>query len=83
MAFSFYNDQLFRLVIDYDRTRTEGTTDADMIEAISVAYGPRLTTAARTMVVSSIVNESGTRVASWGDAEYSVVLYRASYASGQ
>ena len=24
IAFSFYNDQLFRLVVDYDRNRTEG-----------------------------------------------------------
>ena len=31
MVFSFYDDQLFRLVIDYDRERTEGMTDADMI----------------------------------------------------
>src|SRR2546425_1098165 len=35
IVFSFYNDQLFRLVIDYDRDRTEGMTDADMIEAIA------------------------------------------------
>ena len=39
IVFSFYDDQLFRLVIDYDRDRTEGMTDADMIEAISSAYG--------------------------------------------
>ena len=83
IIFSFYNDQLFRLVIDYDRQRTDGMTDGDMIQAISVAYGqqrtakPRTTTAA----VSPIETESGTPVAWWGDSDYSVVLYRAAYAS--
>jgi hypothetical protein len=83
IAFSFYNDQLFRLVIDYDRNRTEGMTDADMIEAISSAYGPMSTVPQKgRLATSHVADESGTRVARWGDAEYSVVLYRSSYASG-
>src|SRR5580765_7022992 len=39
IVFGFYNDQLFRLVVDYDRQRTEGMTDADMIYALSETYG--------------------------------------------
>jgi len=39
VMFSFYNDQLFRMVIDYDRQRTEGLTDADLIDSISTRYG--------------------------------------------
>src|SRR5579864_5268248 len=39
VLFSFYNDQLFRVVVDYGHERTEGMTDADMIEAISTMYG--------------------------------------------
>jgi hypothetical protein len=83
IVFSFYNDQLFKLVIIYDRQRTDGMTDADMIEAISTAYGPALRPAAKKArtVVSQLEEESGTPVARWGDAEYSVVLYRSSYAS--
>ena len=83
IAFSFYNDQLFRLVIDYDRGRTEGMTDADMIDGISRMYGP----AAKTPVKASraplaaLVLESGTRVAAWGDGEYSAVLYRSDFLS--
>jgi hypothetical protein len=34
MTFSFYNDQLFKIVIDYDRDRNEGLKDADMIDAL-------------------------------------------------
>jgi hypothetical protein len=35
IVFSFCNDQLFRVAIDYGHDRTEGMTDADMVEAIS------------------------------------------------
>ncbi len=40
VAFSFYNDQLSKMVVDYDTDRTAGMTDADMIDAISTTYGP-------------------------------------------
>ena len=33
-------------------------------------------------VASQVEEESGTPVARWGNADYSVVLYRSSYASG-
>jgi len=83
IVFSFYNDQLFRLVIDYDRNRTEGMTDADLIEAISSAYGSPSKLPQKSGVQGSqLAQESGTRLARWGAAEYSVVLYRSSYASG-
>ena len=36
----------------------------------------------RRVATLQVVEESGTRVARWGDADYSVVLYRSSYASG-
>ena len=84
IAFSFYDDQLFRLVIDYDRDRTEGMTDADMVEAISAMYGTPLkpTSKASRPPLSRADEESGVRVAEWGSAEYAAVLYRSSYASG-
>ena len=83
IVFSFYNDQLFRLVIDYDRDRTEGMTDADMMDAISSTYGSTSKPVLRSRVTSShVAEESGTRVARWGDADYSAVLYRASYGAG-
>jgi hypothetical protein len=77
MAFSFYNDQLFRIVVDYGYDRTEGMTDADVIEGISAVYGTpvkRPPVAARA--ATRIEIESGSPVARWGDAGHSVVLYR-------
>ena len=85
IAFSFYNDQLFRLVIDYDRGRTEGMTDADMVEGISTMYGATVKAPLKTTShapLTAIDEEPGTRVAGWGNAEYAAVLYRMSYASG-
>jgi len=84
IAFSFIDDHLFRLVVDYDRQRTEGMTDADMIEAISTVYGPTSKPATRKtgIAASPIEQESGQLVAWWGDAEYSALLYRSSYAPG-
>ena len=83
IVFSFYDDQLSRMIVDYDRDRTAGLTEADMIAAISTAYGPPLPTTKRTQtVVTQIDDESGPPVARWGDADYAVVLYRSSYPSG-
>src|SRR5688572_15402008 len=39
VALTFYNDQLFRITITYDRSRTDGMTNADVIEAVSGTYG--------------------------------------------
>jgi len=77
LRFSFYNDQLFRVVVDYGYQKTEGMTDADMIEAITSVYGtPIKRSTAPARVATRVESESGSPVARWGDAAYSVVLYR-------
>jgi len=83
IVFSFYNDQLFRLVINYDRQRTSGMTDADMIAAISTEYGPPLNIAVKqtATIASQLEAEFGAQVARWGDADYSIALHRLSYLS--
>src|ERR1051326_5106201 len=50
---SFYNSQLFRIVANYDRYRTEGMTDEDMIDAISATYGAAAKPAAEILFPSS------------------------------
>jgi hypothetical protein len=39
MVFSFYNDELYRIAIEYDKTRTAGLTNADMVAALTAVYG--------------------------------------------
>ncbi len=39
VRFSFYNGELFRMVVNNDQYKTEGLTDEDMVEAMSATYG--------------------------------------------
>jgi hypothetical protein len=80
IVFSFYNDRLFRLAVDYDKERTEGMTAADMVAALSATYGAPLKRTGRVppRVVSRLEAESGAVLARWGDAEQLVALYRSS-----
>lgn len=39
LMFSFYHDQLFRIVVDYAPTRTEGLRAADIVAAVAKVYG--------------------------------------------
>ena len=79
ILFSFYNDQLFRIVVDYGHDRTDGMTRADIIEAITAVYGPSVPKMLRAPVrVSQLESESGSPVARWGDSQHAVVLYETS-----
>src|SRR6187399_1968185 len=78
MMFRFYDDQLFAVIVDYDRQRTAGLTDADMIEAVSVEYGPARLPAAATRAQTAPAGADAT-LATWGDAQWSVTLVRAGY----
>src|SRR5512147_2620555 len=81
IVFSFYNDELFRIVVNYNREGTEGLTDRDMIESISAKYGVATRPPAKTVTFSSsqIYNENEKVVACWEDAQYSFNLFRSSY----
>jgi hypothetical protein len=80
VLFSFYNDQLFRIVVDYGHERTEGMTGADMIEAVSSVYGTPLLRTSRPAggAASVLETESGPPLARWGDADHGVGLYQTS-----
>ena len=39
VEFTFYNDALYQVVVKYDRDRTEGLTNADMVASLSATYG--------------------------------------------
>ena len=80
IAFTFYNDALYQVVVNYDRGRTEGLTNSDIVESLSTAYGVPTLAAARTRTSppaeafpDSIV------VARWENAESSLTLIRGSY----
>lgn len=86
VLFSFYNGQLFRMVVTYDRDKTEGLTATDLIDAISATYGPA--TLAPQSTVPQLASSSrslgyeDTILAQWEDAENSIHLFESPYASG-
>jgi hypothetical protein len=81
VIFTFYNDQLFKIVIDYDRQRTEGLTDADLIDSITTRYGvPVLqATSLQTNAPRYASPDGEVVVARWSDADTSLTLVRGTY----
>jgi len=79
----FYNGELYRIVVNYDQQRTEGLTNADLIEGISSKYGTPTTPV--EMITSSsssqVYDDRQNVIARWEDAQYSYNLYRSSYGS--
>ncbi len=69
----FYNGELFRIVVTYDRYKVEGMTASDMIQAISATYGIATRPAAQ-IPYHSIYGEVAEVVARWEDNEYSYNL---------
>lgn len=80
ITFSFYNDQLFRIIVDYRTEGTEGMTAPDLIEGVSAVYGTPIsqTVRNRNRAMSRAEVESGSPIARWGDTDHTVVLYRTS-----
>jgi hypothetical protein len=83
ILFSFYNGELFRIVVNYDWDKTEGLTVEDMVESISAAYGhamlPMLP-ATPILALSKVHTDSDRIMAHWEDAQSSVELFQPAYA---
>jgi hypothetical protein len=70
ITFTFYNDQLSRMVVVYDSRQTAGMTNGDMVAALTTMYGPPATTRR-----SSEDPEFGLSVARWHTSSAAVALY--------
>ena len=81
ILFSFYNGELYRIVVNYDREETEGLTAGDMITAISARYGTATKPTGTEIAFSStqVYDDSEPVMARWEDAQYSFNLYRSTY----
>ena len=76
---SFYNSQLFRMVVDYDNQKTEGLSVHDVIEAVSARYGTATRPVPEAFLPSASFSEGVSVVAHWEDADYSLNLVQSSY----
>jgi hypothetical protein len=80
ISFTFYNDALYQVIVNYDRDRTEGLTNSDIVESLSTAYGVPTPSSGRTRpsppaeaFPDSLV------VARWENPESLITLVRGSY----
>ena len=80
IAFTFYNDALYQVVVNYDRARTEGLTDKDILDALTATYGAPASPTAKTRTTPPADAFSDSIVlARWETAESLVTLVRGSY----
>jgi len=81
IVFSFYENQLSRIAVDYERSRTRGMTDRDLVDALSAVYGaPSSSTLASTGDAATGNDNVAARVvARWNGAGYAIVLSRWAY----
>src|SRR6266436_9707603 len=83
ILFSFYNAELYKIFVTYDRTSTEGLTAEDMVKSISAKYGSATSVKPE---VDSATNErydmKQKPVATWEDSQYSFNLVRSSSSGG-
>ncbi|MGH9632883.1 MAG: hypothetical protein ACRD7E_31650 [Bryobacteraceae bacterium] len=71
----FFNGELSRIVITYDRYKVEGMSAEDMIEAISLTYGAATRPGAE-IAYRSNYGEVAPVIARWESSEYSYDLVR-------
>jgi hypothetical protein len=83
IVFTFYGNHLFLIAVDYDRNRTEGLTNADLIDALATRYGaPVLASRAPWLLGPATDPDAETVVARWADDGTSLTLVRTTYPTG-
>jgi hypothetical protein len=78
VGFSFYDGQLFRITVDYDRYEIDGLTTDDLVDAISATYGGATKPAVLVTSVPSYGDHEEI-LAQWQDSQYRFELIRFSY----
>jgi len=52
-VFTFFNGALYQIVVKYDRDRTDGLTNADLIESLTTVYGQPVPRSPRNAAVAA------------------------------
>jgi hypothetical protein len=77
ILFSFYNGALYKMVVTYDSSTTEGMTAEDMTRAISAKYGAAtIPIVAAGSLGNTTYGVTQAPIAQWEDPQYSVILSR-------
>lgn len=76
-VFAFFNDALYRIVIRYERDRTDGLTNSDVIDSLSSVYGEPVPRSPKNMVPA--VPPDTVVLALWESPSSSLALVRGTY----
>ena len=77
IMFTFSNDALYQIVVSYDRDRTEGLMDNDVIGTLSASYGTPVLKSSITR--PAMAYPDAMVIAQWDSPESSVTLLRNSF----
>ena len=81
IVFTFLNDALYQVVVSYDRDRTDGLTNDDIIDTLTAAYGaPVLRSATQQPTRPAAAQPDTIALAQWDTAVASLSLIRGTYA---
>jgi hypothetical protein len=78
MVFSFVDDRLFHIAVSYERSRTTGMTNADMIAALTERYGAPVAPSARPRATLEALDTTPV-IAEWRQEDAHVALKRSLY----
>jgi hypothetical protein len=79
VLFSFYNGELYRMLVTNDSSAIKGLTDEDMIRVVSSKYGAATRPVADVNFPTSPSYRATEKViARWEDSQYSLNLFRSS-----
>lgn len=80
VAFTFVDDALYQVLVTYDRERTAGLTNDDIIQSLTASYGtPVLKSRIVGTELPSAVLDDAVALAQWSDAATSLTLLRGMY----
>ncbi len=79
VLFSFYNGQLFRMVVDYSAEKIKGLTSDDIVAAVSGKYGAPTRAGITFSLPAEFSEDTQQVVARWEDADSSFSLIQLPY----
>jgi hypothetical protein len=78
-TFAFVNNALYQVVVRYDRDRTDGLANRDIVESLAAVYGEPVLKSARTRPPATF--SDNVVVAQWNSPNASLTLLRGAYAA--
>jgi hypothetical protein len=78
-TFAFYNDALYQAVVSYDRDRTEGLSNSDIIESLTAVYGEPAPKSAKSQPPAALLDT--VVLAQWDSPASSLTLLRGTYSA--